>query len=502
MFKKKNIKGLILFVIIALVLVGYSLRTTTSEYPTLITDDYNGLSLEQLNHYKIEVELDPEEKTYEGKQWITYVNNTGVDLPEIYIHIYPNVFRQKKTAPFLFDSFDRAYPNGFNPGFININKAKVGNKEVPFNIEGKGQTILHIKFDSLLKEGDSTKIYLEYTVKLPPVRDRFGYGDKTINLGNWYPIVCVYDEDGWNKDPYYNIGDPFYSDISNYDVKIITPKEMIVASSGNILKEKTRGSKKIWEIEGKLIRDFAWVASRDFTTMEGEVEGTQIKMYFLEEDPSIKEFAFKVTKDTLETFNRIFGKYPYGQYSVVENNFPSGMEYPGLVFIGEEYYDNIFKDYLEKVIVHETAHQWWYGVVGNDEIDEAWLDESLATYSETIYIGEVYGEAKGEENYYEDVESSYEYVKSICDFEEVPLKPLNYFDNWNDYGALAYHRGAMFLNEIKDEFGKEVLYDILNKYYHEYSFYNAKTENFINVCEEVTGTDFEEKVNKWLYGKE
>ena len=104
LFKKRNIKGLILFVIIALVLVGYSLRTTTSEYPTLITDDYNGLSLDQLNHYKIEVELDPEEKTYEGKQWITYINNTGVDLPEIYIHIYPNVFGRKKTAPFLFDS--------------------------------------------------------------------------------------------------------------------------------------------------------------------------------------------------------------------------------------------------------------------------------------------------------------------------------------------------------------------------------------------------------------
>lgn len=500
-FKKRNIKGLILFVIIALTLVGCNLKPTETQYPTLITEDYNSISLDEINHYNIEVELNPEDKTYEGKETIKYINNTGVDLSDIYIHIYPNAFRRKQTAPYLYNYFQGAYPNGFEPGFLNIDVAKVKNKNVEFATEGKGSTILHLKLDSPLKSGENTKIYLEYTAKLPPAEDRFGYGDKTFNFGNWYPIVCVYDEDGWNTDPYYRLGDPFYSDISNYDVKITTPKDMIVASSGNIINEKTKGKKKIWEIEGKLIRDFAWVASKDFTVLKGDVEGTQLKMYFLDASSQIKDYAFDIARDSLITFNRIFGKYPYGQYSVVANNFSGGMEYPGLVFIEEGSYTDEYKEYLEKVIVHETAHQWWYGVVGNDEIDEAWLDESFATYSETIYMDEIYGEENGENYFKRNVEDSYDYAKGMFNFEEVPLKPLSQFTDWGDYGSLAYNRGAMFLNEIKDEFGKEVLYDILNKYYNKYRFSNAKTEDFIAVCEEVTGTDFKEKVNIWLYGK-
>ena len=212
------------------------------------------------------------------------------------------------------------------------------------------------------------------------------------------------------------------------------------------------------------------------------------------------EFAYNTIENSIKTFNRIFGKYPYGQYSVVATNFSGGMEYPGIVFIGKQFYNNYSRNDLENVIVHETAHQWWYGVVGNDEIDEAWLDESLATYSETVYISEIYGEEMAENFYEQTVEDAYTYGKELYDFDEVMLKPLSKFQSWADYGSLVYSKGAMFLNEIKDDFGKEILYDILNKYYHEYRFLNAKSADFIRVCEEVTNTSFEDKAKEWFYG--
>lgn len=500
MFKKRNYKGLIVFALIAITLIGFSLGTKTDKYPTLLTDDYNGLLLDEINHYDINIEINPANKTYFGKELITYVNNTGVELNELFIHLYPNTFNTKKTAPFLFNSFKKTYPDGFKPGYIDINEVSIGKKKTPFEILGKGKTILKISLDKPLAPKDKLKVNIKFFAQLPPARDRFGYGDNTFNFGNWYPIVCVYNENGWDTSPYYNIGDPFYSDTSNYDVKIVAPKDLVIASSGNIKKETTRGNKKIWNIEGKLIRDFAWVASDNFTVLNEDVEGTQLKMYFLGDNTEINEYACRVAKQTLELFNRIFGKYPYGQYSVVATNFPSGMEYPGLIFIGDKYYNEDYKKYLETVIVHETAHQWWYGVVGNNEIEEAWLDESFATYSEAIYMNEIYSEDIGRE-YENGIAEYYEYMKGIYAFEEVPLKPLKEFKNWNDYGSLVYQRGAMFLNEIKNEFGKEVLYDILNEYYNKYKFLNAKTENFIDVCEKVTGTNFKDKVNKWLYGE-
>ena len=495
---KKRSTFLITILALSLLLSGCLISTKT--HPTLITDDYNDLQIDKVNNYKIEVEFNPEKKIYTGKQVITYVNNTGNILDEIFIHLYPNAFKSEDTAPFLYDDLDTKYKAEFQPGFIDVNEVKVDKKRVNYDIQSSGDTILKLKLNSSLKPDKKVKIYLEYEAKLPPAEERFGYGENTFNFGNWYPIVSVYDEEGWNTDPYCNIGDPFYSDINNYEVKIIVPKNMIVASSGNILDEKVKKDKKTYNIEGKLIRDFAWVASENFIVEEKEVEGVRIKNYFLENDSDIKGFVGDVSENSIKLFNRLFGKYPYGYYSVVATDFSGGMEYPGLVFIGKEYYDEFEKDFLEKVIVHETAHQWWYGIVGNDQIEEAWLDESLATYSEIIYSDEIYGEKIGKEEY-EEMKGYYDYIVESYNFEKTVVKSLEDFNDWNDYGALVYYRGAMFLDEIKKDFGKEILYDILNKYYHKHRFFNAKTEDFIKICEEVTGVSFEKRANKWLYNK-
>jgi len=470
---------------------------------TLLVEDYNNLNVEDLNKYVINVDFNPEEKTYKATQEVTYVNNENIELKEVYFHIYPNTFKTKETAPFLFDSFDEAYPKGFQPGFIEMTRMTLDNKEISnYTIQGEGSTILRIPLKKTLKPKEKLNIHMEYNVVIPPAQDRFGYGDKTFNFGNWYPIAAVYDKSGWNLDPYYNIGDPFYSDTSNYEVTIRAPKDIEIAASGNVLSEDIEEDSKVWKIEAKLMRDFAWVASRHFTKVEEEVDGTLVKVYFLDENEEENQFAAEASYNSMRIFNRVFGKYPYGQYSVVATSFPSGMEYPGIVFIGEKYYDRQFVGYLEIVIAHETGHQWWYGVVGNDEIDEAWLDESLTTYSEVVYAEENYGEEVAGSYYTNSVERGYRPAQTMSDSNEIVVKPLDEFNNWDDYGALAYNKGAMFINAIRERYGKEKLYKIFQEYYKEYRFLNATTEDFIRVCEEVTGAEIDDLVDKWLYDRD
>lgn len=472
-------------------------------HPTLITSDFNNVDIDKLNDYTIYVEFNPSTKSYTASQKVEYVNNEDVELNELYFHLYPNAFREKETAPFLFDNFEEAFPDGFKPGGIDIKKLSIDDKSVEnYSIEGHGKTILKLPLEKVLKPGENLVIDMEYGVVLPPAQDRFGYGEKTFNFGNWYPIAAVYDDEGWNLDPYYSIGDPFYSDTSNYDITITVPKNVEIASSGNILSEKIEGNNKIWKIEAKLMRDFAWVASEHFIKKEKEVDGTIVKVYFLEEDEKINKFAEEASYNSIEIFNDKFGQYPYGQYSVVATSFPSGMEYPGIVFIGEKYYDDFYKGYLEIVIAHETGHQWWYGVVGNDEIDEAWLDESLTTYSEVVYAQGKYGDKVAENYYANNVEEYYKSSKEVLSqSSEVVVKPLSEFENWDDYGPLVYNKGAMLLNEIKVRYGDKTLYTILNNYFNQYKFKNATTEDFIKVCEEVTGDNFDQLANEWLYGK-
>ncbi|NMB08976.1 MAG: M1 family metallopeptidase [Tissierellia bacterium] len=493
--KNKKLLSIILILLLLLNSIGCGKKAK----PTLITDDYNSIDLNEINNYEIQVAFNPNNKFYSANQKTIYINNTGEDLKEIYFHLYPRAYNSIKTAPILFES--QELKKSYITGNMEIKTLKINKADVDFKIGGVTDTILKIPINSPIKPGEKVEIYMEYSVKLPQNIDRFGFGEDIFNFGNWYPILAVYDEKGWNLDPYYSLGDPFYSDIANYQVEITTPKDIIVASSGNILSEKTKGDKKTYTIEGKLIRDFAWVASPNFKIKEIEAEDTTIKLYSLEDNLQMENFALKVGKDSIEIFNGIFGEYPYGQYSIVMTEFPTGMEYPGLVFIGKDFFQENYKDSLEIVIVHETAHQWWYGVVGNDQIDEAWLDEALATYSEVIYMGEKYGEEVGRNYYDYSLETSYEYGKDIIDKDRKVVKPLGEFGGWDDYGLLVYTKGAMFIGEIEKDFGREILYNILNKYYNKYKFHIAKTEDFIKICENTTATSFKERVDKWLYGK-
>lgn len=488
-----------LYLILVLILVANLIGCTKKTNPTLVTDDYKKVDLYKVNNYEIQVDFAPSTKSYFANQSTTYINTTGKSLDKIYFHLYPRAYSSLDTAPILFES--KKLQENYVLGSMEIEKIEINKKEVTYEIGGTTDSILRIFLEESLKPNEKINIYMEYRVKLPENIDRFGYGKEIFNFGNWYPILAVYDEKGWNLDPYYSLGDPFYSDIANYQVTITTDKDMVIATSGNILYEKTRKDKKVYKIEGKLLRDFAWVASPNFKIREIKAGDTIVKLYYLDEGTGLEDFALEVGRDSIEIFNKIFGKYPYGQYSIVMTEFPTGMEYPSLVFIGRDYFRDEYKNSLETVIVHETAHQWWYGIVGNDQIDEAWLDESLATYSEVIYMTEKYGEEIGKNYYSYSVEISYDFGKEIIENDTRVVKPLNEFKGWDDYGLLVYTRGAVFLEEIKREFGQDSLYNILSTYYDLYKFNIATTEDFIKVCETITNRPFETRANRWLYGR-
>lgn len=465
---------------------------------TLINSEFYNVNVDKLNNYKIDVILDFNNHTYNGEQWTTYVNNTDIDLEELYFHLYPNAFKSIEIAPTLFIQEDESLIS-YKEGYIDIEKITMDKKDVDYEIDKEVATILKVKLDKALLKGEKVIIYFKYNVQLPSVKDRFGYGDKVINAGNWYPIACVYDENGWNLDPYYQVGDPFYSDISNYNVTINTHKDIVVASSGNIQREELLKESKKYYIEGPLIRDFAWAASPDFNIAEKNTNGTIIKLYYLNKNSNMVERTLKIGEDSINTFSNLFGKYPYGQFTIVITEFPSGMEYPSLVFIGEDYFTPRYSDVLEQIIAHETAHQWWYGLVGSNQIKEAWLDEALTTYSEVLYNEDVHGSKKGKEYFIYNIKMGYEYGEKYLGKDQIVNKSLNEFSNWDDYGILVYTKGAMFINQIREDYGREVLIEILNKYFERNKFTNATTKDFIGICEEVTGKSFTDIVNTWLY---
>ncbi len=442
-----------------------------------------------ITEYNIDLKLE-DKKTMLGKQTVNYKNTSSNILGEVYFHLYPNSFSDvavNKPVSKLYES--KAYPNGLSFGKIEINDVKIGNDNCSYTFENTDNDLLKITLNAPLYPNDFVKIFLDYKITIPNVLHRFGYNDKTINLGNFYPIACVFDADDWDKHPYSSNGDPFYSGIANYNVSINYPNDYILANTGNKIQshENITNGTITTNMQAKAVRDFAMVLSTEFKTKSQLVEDTEITYYYYGDEKS--DDSMSVAQKALSTFNNKYGKYPYTTLAVVETGFLyGGMEYPNLVMIsdGLDKYD----DYCI-TIIHEIAHQWWYGVVGNNEYDYGWLDESLAEYSVVVF--------------YEN-NPEYEIMRDVCVknaitsytlfvdvykdvFKQVDTsmnRKLNQFNTEPEYVYAAYVKGMIMFDDIRNLIGDKNFFDSLKNYYKKMGGHNATPNNLIEIFEDTS----------------
>ncbi|MGL5695262.1 MAG: M1 family metallopeptidase [Peptostreptococcaceae bacterium] len=482
-FTKKVRQGVLAAVTLMMIVGGgtYLLKSEKSEETIKIQED-------SLNQYAIDVIVDDESKRLMCNQNLTYVNNTNVDLDKIYLHIYPNAFSKKELAPFEKNEMKEAYPNGFNEGYIDIKNILSNKEALKYNITGDKNDILEINLGKALKSKERISIDLKYTVKLPNCLGRFGYGQNTINVTNWFPIACVYDDRGWNLKSYESVGDPFYSDTSNFNVNILMPRKYDIGSTGKVINQKNDNEKIFYEIEANKVRDFAFILSDKFDKKSDSYKGIVINTYSLNSEFS--DYSTSVAKDSIKIFSELFGKYPYDTYSVVASDFYiGGMEYPNVVMIDQSVYTKEKQFLLEYIIAHETAHQWWYSVIGNDEISEPWLDEALTEYSTVLYFEKKYGKDVGNK-LMETME-----VQSKNYLSHNMFKATTQYKNSTEYSLNVYTKGAVIFNEIRSKVGDEVFFATLQEYYSKYMYENVNGAKFVEVWKEK-GIDIDKIISE------
>ena len=484
-FTKKVRKILLRISMIALVIVGFGyLSLEMKTQSTMAFKDKDSI-----NNYTMDVIFDEEKKTLLCNQNLKYINNTNQNLDKIYLHIYPNAFSKEDYAPFEKNEMKKAYPNGFDEGYIDIQNVLSQDKKLEYNIKGDKDDILEVKLSKELKENEVISIDMKYEVKLPNSTGRFGYGDNTINITNWFPIACVYDDRGWNLKSYETIGDPFYSETSDFDVKVMVPKKYKIGTTGEIINQKQDQEKTLYEIKASSVRDFAFVLSEKFDIDKEMYKGTEISTYNLNEE--ISEEVTEIAKDSIKIFSELFGKYPYSTYSVIASDFfIGGMEYPTLVMIDESLYTEENKFVLEYVIAHETAHQWWYSVIGNDEISEPWIDEALTEYSTVLYFEEKYGKDVSDKLLHHMEIQSQDY-----DNEDV-FKETHQYRNSTEYSLNVYTKGALIFDEIRKDIGDEKFFDTLKQYYETFMYENVNSDKFKKLWEEQ-GADIEKIIPQY-----
>ena len=339
-------------------------------------------------------------------------------------------------------------------------------------------------------------------MQLPNCLHRFGYGDNTYNFGNFYPIVSIYEQGAFREDNYGANGDPFYSQMSNYDVTITYDDDFILASSGEQLNTTLSNGLKTTTINADAVRDFAFVLSKNFSVISKKTGNTTVYYYYY--DDATPEKSLQAGVDAISTFNNLFGEYPYKTYSVVKANFiHGGMEYPNLVYISDSVED--YEDYIN-VIIHEAAHQWWYNLVGSNACEYAWLDEGLTEFSTLLFYRYNKGYNVNIEDSLNASLSSYLlfseiYESAYGEFNSTMSRNVNDFSGEMEYVYVTYVKGVLFFDSLEETIGEKNFLKALKHYFKENEFKIATPDDMISSFEIVTKRSLEGFFDSWINGK-
>lgn len=454
------------------------------------------------NLYQINLTLSEDLKTVSANQTVYFCNQTDNVLKTIKFQLYPKFFMED-NLDYVVDSTNlaNAFPNGKNFATFNLNRTKIDNSDTTPTFSGVCNNILEINLTSSLLPDQKTEIYFEYDFVLPCMNHRFGFGENTINIANFYPVLCVFENGEFCCNPYNSNGDPFYSDMANYEVNFSYPSNLTVAHTGEKTSSRTLGDTLQDSYSAKMVRDFAIVASKKFETISKKAGKTQVNYFYTKDDNSDKSLSAGV--DAINTFEKLFGEYPYPEFNIAQTDFVyGGMEYPNLVLISNQITD--LDNYLN-VIIHETAHQWWYGLVGNNEFEHPWLDESLTEFSTLLFYDNNTGYNLNHSEMIKGYTKNYTLFVDVYQqvFKELDtsMRAVDKYPTQPEYTYCIYVKGTLMWQSLFELVGEKKFVTSLKNYYNENRFKNATPTDLENCFSTYCKQDLSGFFSSWINGK-
>lgn len=452
----------------------------------------------QASRYEITVEYLPETSTLAGTTKFTFENVGHREISVLKFQLYPNAYRKDAIyRPISTAHEGVAYYQGESYGEMVISSV---NGAKNWEVMGEDENVLYAYLERSLFPGDKVVLDIGFLLKLANVNHRTGITQNTVNLGNFFPILCGEKNGGFYEATYSQNGDPFLSSCAEFKVSLKAPKEYLVASTGDVILERTLESKKEYVFTATDVRDFAMVLSNKYKVIEQTVDKTTLFYYYYQDETADK--TLETATETFAYFSNVFGEYPYATYTIAQTGLcMAGQEYPRLSMLSS----GLDTQDKSRAIAHEVAHQWWYGVVGSDQIENAWQDEGLAEYSAITFFEnyEKYGVTR--ENAITDAlkeyRSYYDVYGSVLGRTDTKMtRNLKDFINEYEYQCLAQDKAVVMLDALHKSVGEKKFFSSLKKYYAENKYKIATAEDFISAFEK-TGLDVQGFFDSFLQGK-
>jgi hypothetical protein len=409
--------------------------------------------------YTLSVMLDYAGHVLMTDETVHYLNSTGETLNSLVLAVEPNLWK-----------------DCFVPSSMTVNGQPVSD----FTLNGDR---LEIPLSMSLAPGGALDIFLHYDLHLPAadVYHVFGYNEYQTNLVDWYPFVVPYvSGQGWLLHPVANVGEHLAYDVGKFDMTLhLTDSNLHAVIAASAPAETiTYG----WRYRMDNVRSFAFSVSAGYKVASTKVNGVTVKSYFFNSESAQAQTVLGEVAKALTTFSTLFGPDPYTSLSIVESPFYDGMEYDGLFFLNRDYYiseNGTVLNNLIDIAVHETAHQWWYGSVGNDQAMEPWLDEALSAYSERLFY-----------------EQNYPDVNAWQAFRIDAYNPAGWVDidiyhgvDFRTYANAVYLRGAQFMQALRERVGDAVFFAFLKDYAAQMAGKRATSTDFFRILRQNTSAD-------------
>lgn len=443
---------------------------------------------EGLDEIIISAKLNAQARSLNVQQTLRLKNRTGQKQDAAVLRTWPNAFQSMETSPCTAEEswVDRYYPAGFSSGALAMAHAEANGQSVLHRYTDEAKTVLKVPVPGGWQAGETLELQLTYTLQVPQMAYRFGVWEDVWALGNAFIIPAVWEDGAFRTDAYAPVGDPFVSDCANYTVDVTVPKDYVCAASANT----SVVEKGVYSYRALAARDFALVISSKFQTAQTVQNGVLVTAYAA--DTAQAKEMLKYGQKALETYSEAFGAYPYPSYSLAQVNFPhGGMEYPGLSMISTDLLAAGGRK-LEYAVAHETAHQWWYAVVGSDSWNQPWQDEALAEFSLLHYAQAHYGPAERHDLEQSRMQSA---LRVTVPQGITPGAPLDYFPSASMYKLVVYDRGAACLCALH----RTVPLDgFLRDYYRNYAFRRASRADFEQQLFDSTGEDLTPLLRDYL----
>jgi len=483
---------------------------------------------------KIEVTLNDSSHTLTGAIEIEYINNSPETLTEIYIHLWANAYRNRKTA-FAKQKVNQGsgsfyFAKGEDLGRFRKLNFTVDNTTVEWNYHNGQVDIAVLNLVQGLKPGGRITIRTPLNLEIPASFSRLGHVGESYQLTQWFPKPAVYDKTGWHPMSYVDMGE-FYSEFGSYDVKITLPENYVVGSTGvlqnesekaflqkrvnetsKILAGKTEAdfkamkdtfpdsspSMKTLHYKAEQVHDFAFFADKRFYVQNSEVtlaSGKKVDtwaMFTNAEAEMWKKGIFYVDR-SVKFYSEHVGEYPYPHATAVQSALSAGggMEYPMITVIG------LMGDpqSLDGVITHEVGHNWFYGILAFNERDYVWMDEGMNSYYDHRYTEKYYEKSSVEflpkfmmkNTDYNLLELAYLY-QARRNMDQAPATHSEEYSRIN-YFLGGYEKPAVSFKILEKYLGTSKFDEIMKSFYEAWKFKHPDPTDFRNHVEARTDKD-------------